>query len=359
MAALELAGKLAILEDALKRLEGELERDENWRALRSPAAADMENAAQRDARDRRFLMALEANPIYRAWKDMHEVAEVLRAAQRESQALAPDASIGAAPGEGLAPAAANSEAPATRPTLAEALQQARDALVEPRETSPAAGDGTLDPRHELPPEMASLIAAEIDKQEERHDSEQEMLNVGQRATEAVDRILAIPTVDPLDAAKIEEARRHGISALERRPLPERAVEKPRPSEIEDSIGHSVPLEAEDLAFLLSPAGPRPPRHKASATPSPQGAAVPSEPAIPPATDGPSKAFLERLVAEAQSAPTRASILTPRADAAGNSSEPPAGDAQSADTDQSLDQSGGGEEGGKPRLSRLLKAWSKP
>ena len=340
MATLELAGKLAILEGALKRLEAELERDENWRALHRHAIAGDESdegRAQRDARDTRLVMALEGNSIYRAWKDMHEAAEVLRAMQAQHQpgeaVNAPDAGT---PETETPQAAAPIEPTPSRTTLAEALQQARDARVPSAEASKP-----VEPVHhyDLPQEIADLIAAEIQGQGPASESEQDLGDVGQRATEAVDRILSIPTVDPVDPARIEEARRQGWTGMERslQERVERLASAPRLPQIEDDIGHSVPLEAEDLAFLLSPASPRPKR-KAETTPAPEPP--------PAAAEGASKPFLDRLLAEAQTAPARASILAPRTDPLpppAPEAAPPADPAEAAKP---------------PRLSRLLKAWSK-
>jgi hypothetical protein len=98
----EGADKLAALEEARARLETALSSDENWRALMQREVNDADWSAERQARDTRLAMALEANPLYRAWQHMNEAIDALseapspalverieRAARGEESAPAP------------------------------------------------------------------------------------------------------------------------------------------------------------------------------------------------------------------------------------------------------------------------------
>jgi hypothetical protein len=63
---------LAALEEARVRLEAALASDENWRALQQSPRDDV--SEERRARDTRLRMALDANPLFRAWT--HVTAEI-------------------------------------------------------------------------------------------------------------------------------------------------------------------------------------------------------------------------------------------------------------------------------------------
>lgn len=377
MAALELAGKLAILDAALQRLESELERDENWRALRADPPAGME--ADRAHRDSRLRQALEANPVYRAWKDVGEAARVLRAADARPRPETP------APEQTSPPDAAARAAPPSHGSLADALQQlggTKNVANTAENGADREGQASPDP-YELPAEIANLIATHF----EQHSltvgpGDPDAAEVGERATHAVERALAIPTVAPVDTAQIERARQHGLE-FQRRPSLQDRVAAALPETAEDqAAGHSVPLEAEDLAFLLRPASrpPQPPTgpptgpreqgpapaagdgvtppgppaqsaHQAAATqagppadPQPPPAPAPAvtqAAAAPPAA----KPLRDRLLAEAQSIPARASIL-----GAGKAGKPKA--------DVGPPGARAGEDQRFQRLSRLIKGWSR-
>lgn len=374
MAALQLAGKLAILNEALKRLEGELERDENWRALHADLPADA--SADRAHRDMRLRQALEANPVYRAWKDVREAAALLGSAPGVGQAapatpdrLAPDAACQ----DGAAAAAAAPETPPAAPgSLADALQKIHGAhepgAAEPPAGADAAASGD---DYELPPEIANLIATHFEQQADGLSGDPDAAEVGERATQAVERALLIPTVAAVDRTEIENARRRGLE-FQRPPTlrdrvaaaipepPERAEAVPA-SGGDDAIGHSVPLEAEDLAFLLRPARTPPPTAASPvpdiarvAEPSAPGAPVPDTESAPPPTQAPPAAdahptirpLRDRLLAEAQAIPSRSSIL------AAGAAQPPATEQPAAAT------SAGNEPQALQRLSRLIKAWSR-
>lgn len=389
MAGLELAAQLAILDDAVTRLEGELARDETWRALFGQPQSDADtaslSAADRAARDARLTRALESNPIYLAWKNMRETADMLR----ERQAAAGAASVEPAQTADATVPEAVTEA-GHRATLAEALQQMSQA--EAASDEPALADA-------LPGEIAQIIARQIASQtapgsartltaQQRAQvraQEQEQHDVGTRATQAVDRILSIPTVDPVVPEKIGESRRKVLAAMAPQPASPQPAPQPAPKTVapeaaagpprqaEDDIGHSVPLEAEDLAFLLSPATrPRasaPPPEPRTAEPSP---VVTPEPQPEPQLSAPdpepdpapapapvqTKPFLERLVAEAQAAPTKASILQPPRPSA----DPfmiPAAEAPPAAASEPEPAPGPQDASSRaPRLARLLKAWSR-
>lgn len=318
MAGVELAGQMAILEEALQRLEGELARDPAWYALQADAGLD-------DAARTHLMQTLEANPVYRAWRNMQQAAAMLQTARDGGPAA------GAVP-------ISEDEAPAgMAATLAQALQQ-----LPPDDTDTEA-------RPEGPEDVAQVLAAQVAAQttpraaplSPPHEArvlltaeEREAYDVGRRATQAVERILTIPVIAPI-------APRSGVPPPAPAPLPDQPTAVP-PAQAAaplrdptDEIGHSVPLEAEDLAFLLTPA-------------------------VRPATA--ERPFLKRLVAEAQSIPTKATLLAPadpfmvppapsvptQAPPA-DPEAPPSADAAPDATD---------EAGRKPRLARLLRAWSR-
>lgn len=78
MTSQEIADKLATLEEARSQLEAALASDENWRALRQGDLHDDDWSSARQARDTRLAMALEANPLYRAWQHVNEAIDALR-----------------------------------------------------------------------------------------------------------------------------------------------------------------------------------------------------------------------------------------------------------------------------------------
>lgn len=319
MAGVELAGQMAILEEALKRLEGELARDAAWRALQARDGLD-------DDAHTRLTEALEANPVYLAWRNMREAAAMLQ--QRDGPSAVPEASPEAAPAQDPTRVAM---------TLAEALQQL------PPEESEA---------EDVPGDVAQLLAAQVAAQLTPQapapaepetpvrltPEEREQFEVGTRATQAVERILAIPVIEPI-------APRSTAAKPAPPPLADPAPTAPRAppaisaapaapaSEPTDDIGHSVPLEAEDLAFLLTPA-----------------ARVPA---------GDQSPFLKRLVAEAQSLPTKATLVPPADPFMVPPASPPAAPEATAPSPapEAPPESTEGA-GRKPRLARLLKAWSR-
>jgi hypothetical protein len=282
---------------------------------------------------------------------------------------------------------ADPAAPPMRETLAEALQQLADAeAADVDVTGAQTGAKAVDVISEL---MAQHVAAQTapgplpKPAAAQRSEEQEQHDVGLRATEAVDRILSIPLVEPVAPASIAVARRKDLEIAEpaaeltmmpdiEAPLAAVSAEVQAPAgppaplrQPEDDIGHSVPLDAEDLAFLLSPASRTRPSEKqpaAAGASAPQAAARPPALPLPPmlaqspadAETAVQKPFLKKLIAEQQSAPTRASVLQPPEPfmvAPGAAAEP----AAAADVPESTESE---ETARKPRLARLLKAWSR-
>jgi hypothetical protein len=265
MAALELEAKLAILDQAMRRLEGELHRDEYWRALHQPLADGEAGSPAAEARNTRLRLALEANPVYRAWKDVKDAADLVRGKLGADGAPAPTEpeplSDHGAPNSETSPPSEGSDA--ASPTPAKAADFAA--------------------HYEWPEEIANLIRDELEQTEQREDARA----VGVRAARAVDLALDIPAVEPVSEAQLVEARNRAEAAADKKPrsggLAQRLAEAKKQEE--DEPTHSVPLEAEDLAFLLSPStSPT----KASLL----GKKTPSPPA-------PRTPFLQRLAAEEQ------------------------------------------------------------
>lgn len=312
MAGVELADQLGILNEALQRLEGELAHDASWCALQQDAGLD-------DSTRARLTETLEANPVYRAWRNMRDAAAMLRPA--------PDAADAA-----LSPARMTE-------TLAEALQNLppEEAEAEPTALSE-------------PETVAQMLAAEVAAQTAPQVSpvraseapvllsaeDREAYDVGQRATQAVERILAIPVIEPIaprtpapPPTSVSTPARADEAVTVSPPVPPRTPLR----DPTDDIGHSVPLDAQDLAFLLTPAT-RP-------------AAAEERP------------FLKRLVAEAQSLPTKATVLAPTDPfmvPPAPSAPPPVPPAAETPPDAPPEISE--DEARKPRLARLLKAWSR-
>lgn len=79
MADLGVAGRLDVLEEARARLEAALADDENWRALAHSdgAGAEVDHSADRRARDMRLRLALEENPLYRAWQHVVDAIDAV------------------------------------------------------------------------------------------------------------------------------------------------------------------------------------------------------------------------------------------------------------------------------------------
>lgn len=292
MAGDELAEQLATLGQALKRLEGELVHDAAWRAMR---ATDVPEAAREQLR-----VTLEANPVYLAWRNMREAMDVLES--RTAKGGAPEAP-------------ANTGATRMATTLAEALQQLppEDIEAEP-----------------LPENVAQVLAAQVAAEVSPPvppRPEQDGYDVGERATQTVERILAIPVVEAIkprasgDAATTTPAPVPSADPVEASAPPPSAPDT-------ETLQSGVPQEAEDLAFLLKPATRVQPPDQSQ--------------------------FLKRLVSEAQSSPPKAATPPP-ADPFMVPPAPsvPAGDgapAAAPDTEKPA--------GTKPGLARLLKAWSR-
>lgn len=309
MAGDELAGQLAVLEEALKRLQGELSRDAAWVALNG--RADLADDARAE-----LTRTLEANPVYLAWRNMRDAAAMLKA--RADTAAAP-----------IVPSPAEPPSAMTM-TLADALAQIPQ---EDRDAEP------------LPKDVAALLAAQVAAQlgapkrapvatetGPQTAEEREQFDVGTRATQMVERILAIPVVEPISPRKpalapaaIEPAASAAPPAPVE-PQPALPAEPARAAEVDPP----VPPDAEDLAFLLKPA--------TRVTPEGQSP------------------FLKRLVAEAQALPTKATVLPAPDPFMVPAAEPPAPavdaqPAQPADDGAKTDET-------KPRLARLLKSWSR-
>src|SRR5882757_9623805 len=80
-ADLGLAGRLGALEEARVRLEAALAADENWRALAHAGdgvGEEEDHSADRRARDMRLRLALEENPLYRAWQHVIDAIDAVR-----------------------------------------------------------------------------------------------------------------------------------------------------------------------------------------------------------------------------------------------------------------------------------------
>lgn len=135
---------LAVLEQTRARLETELARDENWRALKQSGMPGEESAARR-ARDTRLEMALADHPAYRAWKHVNEAIVALR--QRGANAAA------AAP-------ARPAVSPAARPAAVAQAPKPDKPAVPPKaaDRSAAPADRHLE-LSELPKEIVDLIRA--------------------------------------------------------------------------------------------------------------------------------------------------------------------------------------------------------
>ncbi len=285
MAALELQAKLAILDQALQRLEGELALDEHWRALQQAVPQADAGSAAIEARNTRLRLALETNPVYRAWKNVKEAVDLLRGseAERPGADVADTDTGSAAAVEPQAPVAATEDAEAPAP---EAVVNTAEIAAAGAQQSPEPSD--LAHHYELPPEIANLIRAELEaagtaEPDTREAGEPEKRQAGRAA---MPDIPAVAPVSPEDLA----AARHASGPPSRSSLTERlserlgeASDKPQ-DQHEDEPVHAVPLEAEDLAFLLSP----------STSPAKRKA-----PAATTAPTQPKKPFLERLKAEEQ------------------------------------------------------------
>jgi hypothetical protein len=342
MPALELEAKLSILDQAMKRLEGELRHDEHWRALHQPLAPDAADQAAIDARNTRLRLALEANPIYRAWKDVKDVTDLLRAKDPgvAPQALPEDDAPIPQDNESSAAATGTSDEPAStnEPQVAAPLAAAEQPVEV---ATPATQTDDLAAHYELPEELANLIREElelVEREATAPETTEDAAAVGARATRAIDRLLEIPEVEPVSAEQLEEARRRA-AAFDRKPrrggLSERLAGAKDPAEHENT--HSVPLAAEDLAFLLSPSTA--PTKASVRKPAPER-----------------KPFLQRLTAEDQ---VPRPIPQERAEEAevtvvrrASGSPPPA--AESAEPAKAEDE--GGQKAA--RLSQLLKAWNR-
>jgi len=296
MAGAERAAQLAILEEALQRLEGELARDAAWRALQAEPGLDEAARAQ-------LTRTLEANPVYHAWRNMRDAAALLRPA----------------PAAGIDDPAA----PGPMTTLAEALQQLPPDDGDAEAAAAPSNATAIDIGAQSPTDAASEPASEPPAP--LTAEEREAFDVGERATQAVAHILAVSApsavAEPTAAAETPSPPPPASD-----PAP--AAAHPPQRDPTDDIGHSVPLEAEDLAFLLKPAS-----------------RVPA---------GEERPFLKRLVAEAQAAPTKATVLEPSDPFMVPPAAPPAAPEATAAQEPGPAK---GEES-KPRLARLLKAWSR-
>lgn len=284
MAGEELAEQLATLGEALKRLEGELARDASWCAFHAAEATEATRAELRPA--------LEANAVYLAWRNMREAMAMLEARQagRASPEAAADSNTG------------------RMATLAEALQQ-----LPPEETE----------AEPLPDSVAQVLAAHVAAevaptlQTPQQQQEQEEYDVGRRATQAVERILAIPVVEPIAPRVAAEPAHQPTPAAAAEPAAASA-----PAETVSTPPAPVPEDAEDLAFLLKPAA-----------------------RVQPAEQSP---FLTRLVAETSSTPATTAAIPP----ADPFMVPPASEAAAPPPAEEKPATP------KPGLARLLKAWSR-
>lgn len=307
MPTLDLAAKLAVLDEARRRLEAELERDEAWRALNTPVPASEADAPDREARDHRLRQALQNNPVFVAWSNVQDAAEALR-----DRAEADEGDPGSlqAP-QTHAASAAPQETPAedAPPLLAAPLHEEPSTAAV---NSPYPVEDEASVSDDLPPEIAALIRAEA-VAEDGSDSDQEQRAVGERATRAVDKLLAIPSVAPVAPEQLETARRADRLARELHGIRERRRVQARAASLEAEIitqARSVaqhprpeqgpPVDGPDVDFLLNPAGA--PWMPFDTPNDPQEEIVTAarviEPAKPVAPVRPSReAFLGRLRAE--------------------------------------------------------------
>lgn len=307
MPTLDLAAKLAVLDEARRRLEAELERDEAWRALNTPVPASEADAPDREARDHRLRQALQNNPVFVAWSNVQDAAEALR---DRAEADERDPGSLQAP-QTYAASAATQETPAedAPPLLAAPLHEEPSTAAV---NSPYPVEDEASVSDDLPPEIAALIRAEA-VAEDGSDSDQEQRAVGERATRAVDKLLAIPSVAPVAPEQLETARRADRLARELHGIRERRRVQARAASLEAEIitqARSVaqhprpeqgpPVDGPDVDFLLNPAGA--PWMPFDTPNDPQEEIVTAarviEPAKPVAPVRPSReAFLDRLRAE--------------------------------------------------------------
>ena len=86
MAILDLSRQMAALEAVRAELETALGGDENWRALHPTGGTRDNTDPERRARDARLVKALEANPIYLAWRNVSQAIDALHDAASAPEA---------------------------------------------------------------------------------------------------------------------------------------------------------------------------------------------------------------------------------------------------------------------------------
>lgn len=315
LATLEMAAKLAILQDARRRLEAELERDEHWRALQRPPAAGEEapEPSEWQARNRRLQMALDANPVYLAWRNVLEAETLLRtrgeAPARDQDAITTQAAVLPSPAVAVATPELAS-APTHPPDAQAAVKTLARTLQDVAPESPGANDDPDDGAlsDNLPPEIAALIRAEVEAADpsQPRESDRELREVGERAARAVEKLLAIPSVEPVGPLQLETARRPDRLEKELREIKERRRVQALASSQSDIVTEAarvppappVAPTPDDMDFLHSPAGA--PwvafETQAEEARSPVVTRRIPKPGKPP--EGPSRdTFIDRLLAE--------------------------------------------------------------
>jgi hypothetical protein len=316
VADLGVAGGLDLLEATRARLEAALGEDENWRALaRTQGAGDDDESADRRARDMRLRLALEENPLYRAWQHVVDAIDAVRQSDTAVAVQVPPAESEVALSEPIAPsepqlpvapvaASAEREGVAVpgpevaietveqevhAPVVAEAEAKPADVAVEPPEPAlpgpapsepvvhaavevprPIAGEPAAPSEHpeprlaaaipelpanadaahqpaladisELPEEIAALIrrgaeasAAEAAVEQTLAPEPSAAAAEPARAAEAepapagskaADKLLAIPSVEPVLPAHLDAARRVDRLEAELREMTEQRAAAP-------------------------------------------------------------------------------------------------------------------------------------
>lgn len=330
VATLDLAAKLAVLDQARQRLEAELERDEHWRALQMPLASAGANdlAAEKEARDRRLRLALETNPVYIAWRNVVEASATLQktgASDSELEGLV--VSSEAVPAQASDDTSERTKPLRDRSSLSAALQ---DVLADEGEAG-SGNDGDPNLPDGLPPEIAALIRQEVKAgaaMASLSESDRELHAVGERAARAVEKLLAIPSVEPVAPEHLETARRADRLANELREINERRRARAAANDEREITTETAPTErrgpspsdpAEDADFMDNPAGAPWVPFDGLSDPEETVATVmarpehqPSVPAQEPVRRG---TLVERLRAEETSvpAPPPVTTRTPRLD----------------------------------------------
>lgn len=265
MATLDMAAKLAVLDQARQRLEAELERDEHWRALQKPLPSTdaTEFASEKEARDHRLRQALEANPVYVAWRNVVEASATLQKTGANDGAF--DGPVEPAQAVVTQLAERKPEPPKPEPDRG-SLSAALQGMLADEDVAEA--DAGSDRGHSdgLPPEIAALLREEVragSAPSTLSESDRELHAVGERAARAVEKLLAIPSVEPVAREHLETARRADRLASELREINDRRRARSAQRNENEIVTETAPTERraaepanpnDDVDFLLNPAG---------------------------------------------------------------------------------------------------------